>query len=164
MSDPVTFDVRGGCMRGLLRPGDRVRVRAASPAELRFGDIVVCLNDEPTRRGVLSAHRLVWKSRGTRGWTLWTKGDAQFGLDSPNPDGSLVGVVVAVQRGGRDWIALDGARALWHRAIGAASAPLALRPGGLILLDALLRLTAGPPRLKPVRRLLRSLALLLEDL
>jgi hypothetical protein len=151
-------------MRGLMRPGDRVRVESAGVEELRFGDIVVFITEEPYRRGMLSAHRLLWRSRGPRGWTLWTKGDAQFLLDAPSPEESFVGRVVAVQRAGAEWIELTGARAVWHRALGTASLPLALRSHALAALRRLLRLAAGPRWLRPARRVLQRLAVLCEDL
>ena len=151
-------------MRGLLRPGDRVRVSPVPADILRFGDIVVFLNIERDRSRMLSAHRLLWKTQGPGGWTLWTKGDALLGLDAPNPERSLVGRVVALQRGDGSWIELTGARAVWHRLVGAASAPLFLSPHVLAAFSFLLRIASGPAWLRPVRRVLSRLALRWEDL
>jgi hypothetical protein len=164
MPEPRSFDVRGGCMRGLLRPGDRVRVSPAPAESLRFGDIVVFLNVERDRSRMLSAHRLLWVTRGPSGRTLWTKGDALLGLDAPNPERCLVGRVVALQRGDGAWIELTGARAIWHRLVGAASTPLFLGPYVLGAISFLIRLASGPAWLRPARRVLSRLALRWEDL
>ncbi|HXT01271.1 MAG TPA: S24/S26 family peptidase [Elusimicrobiota bacterium] len=164
MPEPRTFDVRGGCMRGVLRPGDRVRVSPAPAESLRFGDIVVFLNAERDHSRMLSAHRLLWKTRGPAGWTLWTKGDALLGLDAPSPERSLVGRVVALQRGDGTWLELTGARAVWHRLVGAASTPLFLGPRVLAALSLLLRAASGPAWLRPARRVLTRLALQCEEL
>jgi hypothetical protein len=112
-------------MTFVLKDGDRVAVERVPADRLRFADLVVRVpaGVEPPSQVV---HRLLWKTRGATGWRLWTRGDWIAEWD--DPEGLVVGRVVAVGRGGREspWTG-PAARALSLALFVYAQAALAAR-------------------------------------
>lgn len=166
----LTLEVRGGCMRPLLRHGDSVLVDEVPAEALRWGDLVVVMTRTSFTRfttpppSLLAVHRLIWKSR-REGWTLWTKGDAAPALDASTPESGLVGRVVAVHRGEGPWTRLDGWAGAGHRAVGLlANLAFLARPLALGTLALLSRAVSENRALRPARRALLRAALALEDL
>jgi hypothetical protein len=96
-SSPVTLDVTSDSMRPTLPPGASVRVDPAARAPRR-GDLVVFRQAD-----YLVVHRFL----GTAGAYLRARGDAARPLDPPVPPEHVLGVVVAVRRGG-EWRSLRG--------------------------------------------------------
>ena len=95
----VCFIIASSSMRPWLQPGSRVRVRAADPAALRMGDVVVVR----TAHGEWRAHRLIRRlQRGSAaGWV--TKGDGAPYADEPLAPTCISGLVVAAMRAGAGW-------------------------------------------------------------
>ncbi len=102
----VCFTITSSSMRPWLKPGEQVIVRAAAPAALRVGDVVVMR----TPQGKWCAHRLIRRqrpltltqalSRGSAG--VWvTKGDGTPYADEPLLPGRIAGVVVASRTASR---------------------------------------------------------------
>ena len=92
---PFRFEARGTSMRPAVRDGDRVTVAPLSAGGPRPGDIVAFA--DPVTDGV-RVHRVVAVEAGR----FVLKGD-----NAPEPDGAfardeLLGVVVRLERGGRD--------------------------------------------------------------
>lgn len=79
----------GNSMLPMLHPGDVLVVQAASPDDLRCGDLVVVRRSDD-----LVTHRLVAVT--PQGWVL--KGDAWGAPDPPVAGGNILGRVVGVER------------------------------------------------------------------
>ncbi|MBI2952673.1 MAG: hypothetical protein HYY30_00025 [Chloroflexi bacterium] len=79
-----------------LGVGDRLVVRGARPEELCPGDILIARVN-----GVRLAHRFIGCRMDAGEMFLITKGDSNRWADEPWPATSLLGAVVAVERGGR---------------------------------------------------------------
>jgi hypothetical protein len=79
-------------MLPFLRDGDLVEIRPAPPSRVTIGD-VICYEPSPGR---LCLHRVV--SRDERGFV--TRGDALAYVEHV-PAAAVLGIVVAVERGGR---------------------------------------------------------------
>lgn len=96
----VCFIIASSSMRPWLQPGSRVRVRAADPAVLRMGDVVVV----QTADGQWRAHRLIRRlpRRGATGWV--TKGDGAPYADEPLAPACIAGLVTAAMRVGTGWM------------------------------------------------------------
>jgi signal peptidase I len=87
---PLRLPVVSDSMRPLLRAGDWVIIEAATPAALRFGDIIV------VQRGKeLITHRVV--AQDEQGWH--THGDNTRMLDQVVRAEEIVGRVSAIERG-----------------------------------------------------------------
>ncbi|HEX9157331.1 MAG TPA: S26 family signal peptidase, partial [Syntrophales bacterium] len=86
---------RGGSMRPLLRPGDRIRFVPCRAEELRRGDVIIFLPPGGTERVV---HRVV--STGPAG--IFTQGDANSCTDSwALKQEDIAGFALSVERSGR---------------------------------------------------------------
>ncbi|MFI5351206.1 MAG: hypothetical protein ACHQ2Z_16800 [Elusimicrobiota bacterium] len=108
-----TFDVHGEGMGFQIRSGDKVRLLWTPAGTLRAGDLIVFMGgwDGVARLKRLAVHRLMFKTRGGDGWRLWAKADLSWRLDSPIPETSVLGKVVAVSRdGGVSWAEVDPSR------------------------------------------------------
>jgi hypothetical protein len=86
-------------MAPVVRPGDRVRLVPLLDAAPRLGELLAVVAD-----GGLLLHRLVARA----GAGLVLKGDALAFPDAPVEPGSVLGRVVAIERGGRV-VRIDGA-------------------------------------------------------
>jgi hypothetical protein len=80
-----------------LSPGDRVFARAARAAELRPGDIVIRREAD-----TWIAHRLIGRVRLCGVTHIVTKGDNSLAADQAWQETLLVGVIIAVERAGRN--------------------------------------------------------------
>jgi hypothetical protein len=108
-----------------LRDGDLIEIRPAPPAGVRIGD-VLCYEPSPGR---LTLHRVV--ARNGRGFL--TRGDALAYVENV-PAASVLGVVVAVERGGRVRRLDTPVARRWARVAAAVSPALArLLPGARAL-------------------------------
>ena len=87
---PVRFQARGDSMHPFIREGDVLHVEPGQ--EVRLGDVVLVQVD----RG-LTAHRVVVLD----GARIVTRGDNAGAPDSPLPRARVLGVVAAVERGGK---------------------------------------------------------------
>ncbi|TET31752.1 MAG: hypothetical protein E3J72_21640 [Planctomycetota bacterium] len=90
--------VSSSSMIPALLPGDRLQWVETSPADLRFGDIVLYL-----RGHVLVAHRFLFKRRKGGRTMLVCQGDALPYPDRPLAREALLGRCVAVSRGEKTW-------------------------------------------------------------
>jgi hypothetical protein len=100
-SSPVTLDVTSDSMRPTLPAGAGVRVEPARTP--RRGDLVVFRQAD-----YLVVHRFLGIAATPSGAVcLRARGDAARPLDPPVPPGNVLGVVVAVRRGG-EWRSLQG--------------------------------------------------------
>jgi phage repressor protein C with HTH and peptisase S24 domain len=79
----VELPATGTSMRPLFAPGDRIRVRPASAADVRPGDVVVIVDDNDA----LVAHRLIYAT----GAAVHLRGD-DSPADPPYPPDAVVGV------------------------------------------------------------------------
>lgn len=80
-------------------PGDLLTIQAIARDEVLPGEIVVLL-----RKKRLVIHRLI-ERRQVQGRTLWiTRGDAIWHNDPPAPETALLGRLVRIQRGQRDFV------------------------------------------------------------
>lgn len=92
----TSFTIHGGCMWPALRPGDRVSVGALQ-REPRLGDVLICQCGTH-----LVAHRVVQHVRDAQGQSwIRCRGDAALELDAPLGPTNVLGIVDAVERGGR---------------------------------------------------------------
>jgi len=93
---PIWMEVKGFSMYPSLRPGDRVEVEGASPADFRLGDLAV-----------VDAGEAGWVIHRFFGWRAGqprlphTKGDASPRFDPVWAGARLLGRVRAFERGGR---------------------------------------------------------------
>jgi hypothetical protein len=164
------FEIRGLCMRGLLRPGDLIRFRRVPSADLRLGDLLVFLSvsEGPFMPSAVSAHRLLWKRRTGKGWRLLTKGDASLLPDPWTPESALVGRVVATRRPGEEWRSVEGPAArLRHSAVGFFwTCCFLLRGAAGAALGAALAVLEGSrfPGLRPLRGAIFAVSLRCEDI
>jgi hypothetical protein len=93
----LTFRVKGTCMYPTIRAGDVLRIQSCPAADVAVGDIAV-----GRKPGFLFAHRVIGKGREKGYAYLITRPDtAHVGSDGPLLDESLLGKVVAIERGGR---------------------------------------------------------------
>ncbi len=90
IGEEMRFRVNGQSMKPLLRPGDFVIARVVPLSELSRGDLIVV-----RREADLVTHRLV--AVDAEGWH--TKGDGTRYADPPVPARSIIGLVVAIERG-----------------------------------------------------------------
>ena len=91
----LSLTVHGNSMRPLLRPGDRVTIRMAGPADVRRGDIVAFRQGE----GIV-VHRCVgWRTAGGSKW-FCEKGDSQAAWRWV-PEDHVAGRVESLERDGR---------------------------------------------------------------
>lgn len=95
--DGVTFRADGTCMYPTIRPGDILRIQSRAAADVSVGDVVVCRR--PTH---LFCHRVAAKGFEEGRAFIVTRHDrTSVGGDGPTFDENLLGVVVAVERGGK---------------------------------------------------------------
>jgi hypothetical protein len=93
----LTFRVKGTCMYPALRAGDVLRIHSCPAADVAVGDIAV-----GRKPGFLFAHRVIGKGQEKGSTYLITRPDnARVGSDGHMFDESLLGKVVAIERGGR---------------------------------------------------------------
>jgi hypothetical protein len=94
--DGVTFRAQGTCMYPTLRPGDVLRIRSCSPAEVAVGDIAVCRTPD-----YLFGHRvIVTGERDGHAYIITRPDRSRQGSDAPTFDDDLLGVVVDISRKG----------------------------------------------------------------
>ncbi len=98
----IRFTVPTPSMSPALLPGDQVIVRAANPADLRLGDILVV-----RQRGVWLAHRLIGRSIKDGNLFLFMKGDNSAESDTPYSAADLYGIVETVEHAGRAYSLLS---------------------------------------------------------
>jgi hypothetical protein len=106
--DGVTFRAEGTCMYPAIRPGDVLRIQSRAAADVSLGDVVVCRR--PTH---LFCHRVV--ARGTeerRAYIVTRQDRTPDESDGPTFDENLLGIVVAIERGGKP-VSLQPASAPW---------------------------------------------------
>jgi len=95
--DGVTFRAQGTCMYPTVRPGDVLRIRSCSAAEVAVGDIAVCRTPE-----YLFSHRVIDAGEKDGHAYVVTRPDrSRQGGDHPTFDEDLLGVVVSIDRKGR---------------------------------------------------------------
>lgn len=95
--DGVTFRADGTCMYPTIRPGDVLRIQSRAAADVSVGDVVVCRR--PTH---LFCHRVT--ARGYeegRAYIVTRQDRTPDENDGPTFDENLLGVVVAIERGGK---------------------------------------------------------------
>lgn len=97
---PVRLVVLGTSMHPTIRSGETVTIAPLATGAPKPGTIVL-----HRAAGQLVAHRVERRLADGR---LLTRGDALVALDPPVAPGNVLGVVVAVVRGGQE-VALDGA-------------------------------------------------------
>lgn len=90
-SEPLRLRVISDSMRPLLRTGDTVTVQSIDPGALRRGEVIVVQRGDD-----LITHRLVGVD--ARGWH--TRGDNADDADAIASAESIVGRVIAIERGG----------------------------------------------------------------
>jgi hypothetical protein len=96
-ADGVTFRVQGTCMYPTMRPGDVLRIRSCSVTAVAVGDIAVCRTPD-----CLFSHRVIATGeQGGRPCVVTRPDRSRTGGDEPTFDDDLLGVVVAIERGGR---------------------------------------------------------------
>jgi len=106
--DGVTFRADGTCMYPTIRPGDVLRIQSRAAVDISPGDVVVCRR--PTH---LFCHRVV--ARGTeegRAYIVTRQDRTPDESDGPTFEENLLGVVVAIERGGKP-VSLQPASAPW---------------------------------------------------
>lgn len=104
--------VQGVSMRGSLPAGSRIRIRCDGAAGAARGDVVAFVQGD-----LLVAHRLVGRGRGPRAANfLVTLGDGGVICDPPVAIETVLGTVIACQRGG-EWVPVPAslARHGWRR-------------------------------------------------
>lgn len=95
--DGVTFRAEGTCMYPAIRPGDVLRVQSRAAADVAVGDVAVCRR--PTH---LFCHRVVAGGyKEGRAYIVTRQDRTPDESDGPTFDENLLGVVVAVERGGK---------------------------------------------------------------
>jgi signal peptidase len=104
--DSLRFRACGSSMRPFIRDGDVLLVRAG--LEIRPGDVVLCRVGE----GRLLAHRAARIYRQSCQRSILLQGDARLWADGLLPLDSVLGRVVAVERGTR-CIRLDAGLFRW---------------------------------------------------
>lgn len=95
--DGVTFRAKGTCMYPTVRAGDVLRVQSRPAADVQVGDIAVF-----RRMNYLFGHRVVetgW--REGRSYIVTRPDGRRDGSESPIFDEDLLGVVVAIERAGK---------------------------------------------------------------
>jgi signal peptidase I len=93
----VRFRAKGSSMTPTIREGEAITVAPVRPAEIRRGDVVLYLVGQS-----VTAHRVVSVKREPGGALLFvTRGDASASCDEPVGEAALLGIVAAVERGGR---------------------------------------------------------------
>ena len=100
----VRLKVTGASMLPAIWPGDILAVERQDSAELRPGQIVLCL-----RAGELMAHRMIRRT----GDCLVTRGDSLLHSDPPVRASEVVGQVTCILRNGRR---ISPEQTFWQRA------------------------------------------------
>jgi hypothetical protein len=113
--DGVTFRAHGTCMYPVIRPGDVLRIRSCAVADAQVGDIAVCRTPN-----YLFSHRVIAKGERDGRAFVVTRADRNTGEgDRPTFDEDLLGVVVRIERDGREVSAqartMGGLRAAYWR-------------------------------------------------
>ncbi|MEM6454698.1 MAG: S24/S26 family peptidase [Acidobacteriota bacterium] len=93
---PLTVPVTGWSMTPTIRSGDVLTIAPASMRAPRWGDVVVFRDPA----GRLRMHRVVGRMAGAPP-QLRVRGDNSRGADPPVPTDAVLGVVIAISRGGR---------------------------------------------------------------
>ena len=95
--DGVTFRAKGTCMYPTVRAGDVLRVQSRPAVDIRVGDIAVF-----RRLNYLFGHRVIDKgSANGRAYIVTRPDGRRDGSESPIFDEDLLGVVVAIERAGK---------------------------------------------------------------
>src|SRR5713226_259920 len=87
---------RGISMLPTLWPGDLVTVQSCSFAEVKPGELVLCVREGR----FLVSHRIVSKCSAESGAFLITRGDCMPKEDAPVPPGELLGKITEIRRKG----------------------------------------------------------------
>lgn len=96
--DGLTFRAQGTCMYPIVRPGDVLKIRSCEAAEVQVGDIAVCRTPD-----YLFSHRVIAKGERDGRTFVATRADRNIGEgDEPTFDEDLLGVVVRIERDGRE--------------------------------------------------------------
>ena len=98
----LRFRAHGQSMRPFIRDGQAVEIAPVPGRGLRAGDIAFYR----LSNGCLRAHRVVKRWSQGSATFLQTRGDGCYRADAPINSAQVLGVVVAVRRGGR-WRRLD---------------------------------------------------------
>ena len=95
--DGVTFRAQGTCMYPTIRRGDVLRIQSRLAANVRVGDIAVCRVPD-----FLFGHRVIAKGeRDGRAYIVTRPDRARAAGDAPTFDENLLGVVITIERNGK---------------------------------------------------------------
>jgi signal peptidase I len=104
------LSIQGSSMWPLLRPGDQVLVDC-TPIDIRIGDIVV-FQSQPREgdaqfiscRSFLIVHRVIRRMDSAKGSMYITMGDNMSCCDTPVSMAQIIGRVVCIRRGKRQFV------------------------------------------------------------
>ena len=95
---PIFHNLKGGCMRPLIRDGEILPIRPAGGVEAGLGDVILYRNDEKTH-----VHRVWWRA----GESLWVKDDTGTVALHKVPQSAVLGILDERRPLSRGWLGLS---------------------------------------------------------